>query len=117
MEIPNNSFSVDLRNRRARLQLKNLPVPDTFFFSNNVSVAAEIDVDLTWRATSDPITRGNGTSVPSDAPDAYLGVMSDATCQGRAAGRETGFHMESDQLTEKGFVAFMGYSRNGVYLT
>ncbi|MEM9561306.1 MAG: hypothetical protein AAGA93_01730 [Actinomycetota bacterium] len=116
MEIPPESFVVRRGGRGARLRLRNAPVPDTFFFANNVSVAAEIDVDLNWIARSDVITRGNGTSVPPDAPDAYLGEMRDATCRGRADGRETGFAMRSSWLTEEGFVAFLGHSRNGVYL-
>ena len=91
-------------------------MPDTFFFANNVSVAAEIDVDITWRSTSEPISRGNGGSVPSDAPDAYLGELREATCRGRAAGRETGFTMTSDRLTEEGFLAWMGHTRNGAFL-
>ena len=116
MELPPGAFRVSRRGRSARLRLRNAPVPDTLVFANNVSIAAEIDVDLTWRATSDPVSRGSGTSVPPDAPDAYQGEMRDATCSGRAAGRETGFTMRSGRLTADGFLAWMGHSRNGVFL-
>ena len=117
MEIPPSSFKVSRGGRSARLKLKNAPVPDTFFFSNNVSVAAEIDVDVRWRATSDPVTRGEGDSVPADAPTAYLGELRDASCEGTAAGRETGFTMKTGRLTEEGFVATMGHTRSGVFLS
>ncbi len=116
MEVPSDSFRVSRGGRRARFRIRNLPVPDTFFFANNVSVAAEVDIDVTWRATSEPIERGNGTTVPSDAPDAYRGELRDATCRGRAAGRETGFTMKTGRLTEEGFLAWMGHTRNGVFL-
>jgi len=117
MEIPSNSFAVQRNGRAARLRLRNLPVPDTFFFSNNVSVAAEIDVDVKWQATSVVTTRGKGTSVPSDSPEAYLGEMRDASCVGTAGARETGFSMRTGRLSEEGFFAQLGHSRNGVFLT
>ena len=80
------------------------------------TAGAEIDVDLTWKAIAAPITRGSGTTVPADAPDAYLGETSDARCFGKAAGRETGFSMTSGSLSEEGYGAFMGHTRNGVFL-
>lgn len=116
MEVPANSFQVRRNGTWARFRVSNLPVPNTFFYSNNVSVAAEIDVDITWKATSDPITRGDGTSVPANAPSAYTGEMRDATCRGKAKGRQTDFSFTSGRLTEEGWVAFMGHSRNGVFL-
>ena len=116
MEIPSSSFQVRRDGQWARLRVDNLPVPNTFFYSNNVSVASEIDVDITWKATSDPIVRGKGGSVPADSPEAYVGEMRDATCRGTAKARQTGFSMRTGRLTEDGFIAMMGHSRNGVFL-
>lgn len=116
MPIKPQSFRVRDDGRFARLRLTDLPVPDTFAYANNVSVAATIDVDLIWEATSEPITRGKGTSVPSNSAEAFLGEMRDATCRGKARARETGFNMKSGPLTQEGYVASMGYSRNGVFL-
>lgn len=117
MAIPSSAFRVSRRGRRARLRADSLPVPDTFFFSNNVSVAAEIDVDITWRAISDAVTRGKGTEVPSDSLEAYLGEMRDASCSGTSKARETGFHMRTGRLNEDGYFAQMGVTRNGAFLS
>ena len=115
MSIPAGSFSVSKDGRRARLRIKNLCMPDTFFFSNNVSVSAEIDVDVTWNATSRPFRRGTGNSDPTQW-DAFLGDFRDAHAQGRASARETGFSFESGKLDSSGFYGSMGPERNGVFL-
>lgn len=116
MPIPDSSFSVSRQGRQARLRLRGLPVPNTFFFANNVSVAGEVDVTLTWRATSDPISRGEGGEASADSPNAYAGELRDATCRGRAAGRHIGFSAQAKDLSEEGYVAQLGYTRNGVFL-
>lgn len=116
MEIPSNTFQTRRRGTWARLRLDNLPMPNTFFFANNVSVAGEIDVDLTWRATSDVMSRGKGTTVPPDSFEAYLGEMRDATCAGTAKARHTGFSARTNRLTEDGYFAQMGHARNGAFL-
>ena len=115
MSIPDDSFrhSTD----RAHLRVEHLPIPDTFFFANNVSVSAEIDVDVTWAATAAPVERGKGSSVPADDWAAFTGHFSDATCRGRGAGRETGFHFQTGPLSERGFFAQLGYERNGAFLS
>jgi hypothetical protein len=117
MSIPERSFRVRRNGRVARLRVRDLPVPDTFFFANNVSVAAEIDVDITWRATADPVVRGKGTEVPPDDWAAFLGEFSDASCDGTAGGRETGFCFETGELSADGFFAEIGHERNGRCLT
>ena len=116
MSIPSHSFRVRRRGRIARLRLRNLPVPDTFFFGNNVSIAGEIDVDIIWRATSEKVTRGKGTSVPPDDFGAFRGEFRDARCIGWAGGRETGFRFKTGRLTEAGFFAQLGRERNGAFL-
>ena len=117
MDIPEHAFQIRANGRGARLRMRNIPMPDTFFYANNVSVAAEIDVDVTWKATSGVQERGKGTDVPSNSPEAYLGEMRDASCVGSAAARQTGFNMETGRLTEEGFFAQLGHSRNGVFLS
>ncbi len=116
MDIPDHAFQVQANGRSARLRMRNIPMPDIFFYANNVSVAAEVDVDITWRGTSGVQTRGKGTDVPSNSPEAYLGEMRDATCVGTAAARETGFGMKTGRLSEDGFFAQLGHTRNGVFL-
>jgi len=43
--------------------------------------------------------------------------MRAATCVGTAKARETGFNMATSRLSEDGFFAQMGPSRNGSFLT
>ncbi len=116
MEIPDDSFTVNGDGSGARLRVNDLPIPDTFFFSNNVSVAAEIDLDVRWRATAAPVTRGFGNTVPPDDFGAFLGEFSDASARGTGGGRETGFSFTTGSLTASGFFAELGYERNGVFL-
>lgn len=116
MAIPENSFRVTHEGSRARLKFDNLPIPDTFFYSNNVSVAGEVDVDVSWTATSDPVERGLGDTVPPDDFGAFLASFADAQCEGRAKGRETGFTFHTDDMDASGFFAELGHERNGVFL-
>lgn len=90
-------------------------MPDTFQFANNVSVSGEIDLDVTWRAIGQPVPRGNGTTVPSDDPTAFLGSFAEAECSGRGGGASTGFRFRTSELTEAGFYAELGHERNGVF--
>lgn len=102
--------------KRATLRLDHLPMPDTFVFANNVSVAGDISVDVTWDATGPPTRRGFGTDVPADDFGAFLGEFAEASCTGTANGNETGFSFDSGPLTADAFFAEMGPQRNGVFL-
>ena len=102
--------------RKARLKLRNLSMPNTFVFANNVSVSGEIDVDLTWHAVGDFVSVGNGTSVDPDDPTAMRGEFAEATCEGRGAGAHTGFTFHTGPLDATGFYADMGHERNGAFL-
>ncbi len=86
-------------------------MPDTFFFANNVSVAGQISAEVTWNATSAPVTRGFGATVPAADPGAFIGEFSDASCQGVASGVETGFSFQTGTLTADSFFAEMGPRR------
>ena len=92
-------------------------MPDTFFFANNVSVSGAVNVHMRWDATSAPVRRGKGTSVPPDDWAAFEGHFADATCPGRVKGVETGFHFETGRLTEEGFYASIGPQANGSMLS
>ena len=100
----------------AQLRLDSLPMPDTLFFANNVSISGEIDVHVTWRATEGAVPRGKGDTVPDDSPEAMSGEFAEATCRGRASGRTTGFDFRTGELSEEGFYADVGHERNGVFL-
>lgn len=117
MEIPSSGFSVQNGGRSARLQLDGIPIPDTFVFANNVSIGAEINVDVKWTATSNRVRRGFGSDVPPEDPGAFLGDFYDASSTGRASGSETGFAFETGDMDASGFFAELGNQRNGVFLT
>ena len=116
MEIPRNSFQTMRNGRAARLRVKDLPIPDTFFFANNVSISAQIDVDVEWHAISPPVTRGNGLDATEPFWDKFIGEFADADCSGHGGGSETGFNFKTGKLTSDGFYASIGYQRNGVFL-
>ena len=117
MEIPRNSLQTSRRGRSARLRVTDLPMPDPFFYSNNVSVSGQIDVDLTWHATSAPVQRGNGAAGSESDFDRFSGELAVASCEGSGGGAETGFGFRTGRLTADGFFAELGYERNGVFLT
>ena len=117
MAIPDEDFEVSNRGKKARLHSHNLPVPDTFFYANNVSVAAEISANVTWRSSGPPQKRGKGSSVPPSDFAAFEGDFRDARASGFAAGAETGFHFKSAKMDSSGFYASIGPQKNGVYLT
>lgn len=116
MEIPGESFDVATNGLSARLSLDDLPMPDTFFFSNNVSISSEIDVNVVWRATGPPVPRGEGLASPAPFFTKHLGEFAEAQSRGRASGRQTGFNFATGRLTADGFYATLGPQRNGVYL-
>ena len=117
MELPPHSFHVSRYGKRAHLRVKNLPMPDTFFYSNNVSVAGEISVNVRWEAIGNPVRRGNGLDHGDNLWDKFIGDFADARCYGHAKCAETGFKAKTDTLTQEGFYASMGYERNGKYLS
>jgi hypothetical protein len=110
MSIPRNSLTVSHQGEHAQLRLRHLPIPDTFFYANNVSVAAEIDVDLSWSAIAAPVPRGFGSDWA-----AFAGEFADASCEGTAAGRETGFAFQSGRMDASAFFAELGFEKNGVF--
>jgi hypothetical protein len=116
MSLPRHVFQATRDGSRARLRARSLPVPDTFTYANNVSVAAEIDADVFWTATAPPVPRGFGSTVPSDDHGAFLGHFADARCVGTAGGRETGFAFRTGRMDASGFFAELGHERNGVFL-
>ena len=117
MELPSGAFRRNKRGTRARLRVNHLPMPDTFFYSNNVSVAGEISVDVVWEATGPSVRRGNGLAATDPFWDKFIGHFREAKAYGTGGGAETGFKFSTGPLSSEGFYASMGRERNGVYLT
>ena len=117
MELPSGAFRRNKKGTRARLVVNHLPMPNTFFYSNNVSVAGEISVDIKWEATGPSVRRGSGLDAVEPFWDKFVGHIRDAKAYGKGGGAHTGFKFSTGELTSDGFYASMGRTRNGVYLT
>ncbi len=116
MALPADSFYVSNDGNEASLHLDALPMPNTFQYSNNVSVSGVIGCDVHWNAVGNRVRRGFGRTVPADHPGAFQGRFSEATCTGTAHAAHTGFSFESDVMDATGFWAQMGLQRNGEFI-
>jgi hypothetical protein len=115
-QLPNNAFEVGRGGQVARLTLRAQPLVDNFQFQGPLAIAAQVSLDVRWRATSEPIERGEGAAVDPKSPAAFTGHFAEASCSGRASGFETGFSFKTNELTAADFFAEMGRERNGVFL-
>ena len=116
-QLPQGAFDVHDDGRVARLRLRELPLVDTFVFAGPLAISAQVNIDVHWRATSEPITRGKGADVAPTSPAAFIGHFAEASCSGRVSGVETGFSFKTGELTADAFFAEMGRERNGVFLS
>jgi hypothetical protein len=107
-----------MRGRRAVLQVKNLPVIDTFQFFGPSDTPALVDFRVGWEATGPAVVRGQGKAVNPTDPGAFLGDIAPAVSTGWFSGEEFGFTFESKQAAStspRGY-AQIGRERNGVFL-
>jgi hypothetical protein len=106
-----------MRNRRAVLHVKNLPVIDTFQFFGPSDTPALVDFRVEWEATGPPVVRGLGAAAEPTAPGAFLGDIAPAVSTGWFSGEEIGFEFESNRASTRpqGY-AQIGTERNGVFL-
>jgi hypothetical protein len=116
-QLPPNAFKVRNGGLSARLKLRAYPLIDTFTIGGPLAIAAQVNLDVTWDATSKPIARGKGTGVAPTSPAAFSGDFAEASCRGKVSGFETGFAFETGALTATDFFAEMGQERNGSFLS
>jgi hypothetical protein len=116
-QLPQTVFKAYDGGRAARLRLREQPLVDTFTLGGSLAVAAQVNLDVVWVATSDPVTRGEGTAAEPTSPAAFSGDFAEAGCLGRVNGFETGFAFETGTLTATDFFAEMGRERNGSFLS
>lgn len=116
MQIPDHSFKVRRNGRTARLRLRNLPLVETYVFNGDLAVAAQVDLNIVWRATSSPVERGFGNTVDPTDMGAFKGHFADSNCTGWVSGQETGFSFGTNELSSDTFYASQGYEKNGVFL-
>jgi hypothetical protein len=107
-----------MRNRRAVLHVKNLPVIDTFQFCGQSDTPGLVDFRVEWKATGPAVPRGMGAGVDPTDPGAFLGEFAPAVSTGSFPGEEIGFAFASNpgaSTAPRGY-AQIGTERNGVFL-
>ena len=115
-QIPSDAFQVSPDGHVASLALRAQPLVDTFVFGGPLAIAAQVNIDLLWQATSEPIKRGEGAAAKPTSPAAFIGHFAEARCTGTISGFETGFSFKTGELTSADFFAELGPERNGVFL-
>ncbi len=115
-QIPGNAFQVSPDGQVASLTLRAQPLVETFVAFGPLAIAAQVNIDLLWRPTSEPIERGQGAAVEPTSPAAFIGHFAEARCTGTVSGFETGFSFKTGELTSAAFFAELGPERNGVFL-
>jgi hypothetical protein len=61
--------------RRAVLQLRDLPLIDTFTFFGPSDTPAVLTMTITWEAREDPVALGSGATVPPTDPRRVPGPL------------------------------------------
>ena len=115
-QIPGNAFQVSPDGQVASLALRAQPLVDTFVFRGPLAIAAQVNIDLLWQATGEPIERGRGAEVEPTSPAAFIGHFAEARCTGTISGFETGFSFNTGELTSAAFFAELSTERNGLFL-
>ncbi len=115
-ELQDSSFRVSRGGTRAVLSAHGVPLCNTIVFAGDRAIPASVDIEVEWQATSAPVRRGFGSTVPPDDFGAFLGRFADARATARVSGRQLGFSFESGPLNSDAFYAEMGRERNGVFL-
>lgn len=110
------NLSVSRSGRRAVLEMRDVPVVDSFQFFGPNQIPASVSFRIEWRASGPFAPRGSGAAVPATDMAAFLGDIAPARSTARCTGEEWGFSFRSDQAGTDGGYAQLGRSRNGVFL-
>jgi hypothetical protein len=102
--------------RRAVLEMRDVPVIDSFQFFGPNQVPASVSFRIEWRASGPFVSRGRGAEVRETDPAAFLGDIAPARSTIWASGQEWGFAFGEGRATAEGGYAQMGWTRNGVFL-
>ena len=117
MQLSDDAFIVDRRNRSASLNLSDHPLTETFQLGGTDAIAAQVNVNVLWRATGDAKNRGKGLTVDPNSLAAFTGQFAKSRCTARISGSETGFSFQSGELTAQEFFAQIGQESNGSFLS
>ena len=102
--------------RRARLDVNDLCLIDSFTFLGVSTTPAVIDARVTWEAIGPAVRRGSGDAVPATDPAAFDGLLRFARAEGRFSGSELGFEFRGTGTSDGEAFAEHGSERNGVFL-
>jgi hypothetical protein len=102
--------------RRAVLELRDVPVIDSFQFFGPNQIAASVSMRVEWRASGLFERRGLGAAVPPTDMAAFVGSIAPARSTGSFSGEQWGFAFRSRGDTAGGGSAQIGRTRNGVFL-
>jgi hypothetical protein len=109
-------LSVSRDGSRAVLELRDVPVLDSFQFFGPRQTAASVSFRAEWRAAGPFAERGKGTDVPAADPAAFRGRIAPARSAISAAGEEWGFSFRDARATTDRGYAELGRVRNGAFL-
>jgi hypothetical protein len=107
-----------MHNRRAVLQVSNLPVIDTFQFFGPNNTPALVDFRAEWRATGPKVSRGSGDAVPPTDAGAFVGQIAPAVSTIACSGEEFGFKFESNSGASTSPLSWaqIGTEENGSFI-
>jgi hypothetical protein len=116
--VRNNSVSFRMNNQRAVLQVRNLPVIDSFQFLGFNDTPALVDFRAEWEATGPVVPRGSGDTVPPTDSAAFLGEIAPAVSTISCSGEEFGFEFRSDPGASTSSLGWaqIGTERNGSFI-
>jgi hypothetical protein len=106
---------VSRSRREAVLEVRDVPVIDSFQFFGPNQIPASVSFRVEWRATGRAVRRGRGSAVPAEHMAAFLGEIAPARSTVTASAEEWGFTCRANGTTAGGY-AQLGDSRNGAFL-
>jgi hypothetical protein len=106
---------VSRSRREAVLEVRDVPVIDSFQFFGPNQIPASTSFRVEWRATGKAALRGKGAAVPETDMAAFLGLVAPARSSITAIAEEWGFTCRADGTTTGGY-AQLGETRNGEFL-
>jgi hypothetical protein len=117
LPVADSALRLSREGRRAVLEVRDLPVIDSFQFFGPNQIPASVSFRVRWDASGPFVARGSGASVPATDAAAFSGEVAVATSTGTFSGSEFGFGFRSDPgvSTARGF-AVLARERNGVFL-
>jgi hypothetical protein len=110
------SLQTSRDGRRAVLELRDVPVIDSFQFFGPRQIPASVSLRVEWRATGPFAGRGSGATVPATDMAAFLGTIAPARSTASFTGEEWGFSCQSDRASTDRGSAQIGRTRNGMFL-